>query len=62
MENNPHKKICHQTITHDDMVAVKDKLNNRPRKCLGSKTPDELAMSKKVRAGRIRLLFLIFYI
>jgi IS30 family transposase len=29
-------------ITHQDIIAVMDKLNNRPRKCLGFMTPNEV--------------------
>jgi len=30
------------TLTQRDVKAVQDKLNNRPRKCLGYKTPLEV--------------------
>jgi transposase, IS30 family len=30
------------TVTHKDIQNIEDKLNNRPRKCLGYKTPKEL--------------------
>lgn len=30
------------TITQDDIQAAMDKLNNRPRKCLGMKTPNQV--------------------
>ena len=30
------------TLTHKDIQKIEDKLNNRPRKCLGYKTPNEL--------------------
>ena len=30
------------TITDEEIEAVMDKLNNRPRKCLGFKTPDQV--------------------
>jgi len=30
------------TITDSDIQAVMDKLNNRPRKCLGFKTPNQV--------------------
>lgn len=31
-----------QTLTHEEVQDIMDKLNNRPRKCLGFKTPNQL--------------------
>lgn len=36
------KKIAFDKITHEELQRVEDKLNNRPRKCLGYKTPNEV--------------------
>lgn len=36
------KKHDFTTITEHQIVCVMDKLNNRPRKCLGFKTPNEV--------------------
>lgn len=36
------KKHDSTTITHKQFERVMDKLNNRPRKCLGFKTPNEV--------------------
>ena len=36
------KHSAFNTITQDDVAAVMAKLNNRPRKCLGYNTPDEV--------------------
>nr|VFK04904.1 MAG: hypothetical protein BECKH772B_GA0070898_105022 [Candidatus Kentron sp. H]VFK05139.1 MAG: hypothetical protein BECKH772A_GA0070896_105082 [Candidatus Kentron sp. H]VFK08378.1 MAG: hypothetical protein BECKH772C_GA0070978_105062 [Candidatus Kentron sp. H] len=30
------------TITHEEIQSVMDKLNNRPRKCLGMNIPDQV--------------------
>ena len=30
------------TVTHKQIQRIEDKLNNRPRKCLGYKTPKEM--------------------
>jgi len=30
------------TITDNEVQSVMDKLNNRPRKCLGMKTPNQV--------------------
>jgi len=31
-----------QTLTHEEVQDIMDKLNNRPRKCLGFKTPNQV--------------------
>ena len=31
-----------QTLTHKEVQGIMDKLNNRPRKCLGFKTPNQV--------------------
>jgi transposase, IS30 family len=36
------------TITDQDVIAVMDKLNNRPRKCLGFMTPNEVYKSYSI--------------
>jgi hypothetical protein len=36
------KHSAFNTITQDDVIAVMDKINNRPHKCLGFKTPNEV--------------------
>jgi IS30 family transposase len=36
------KKMRFDTITDEDVQRVADKLNNRPRKCLGYQTPSEV--------------------
>jgi IS30 family transposase len=36
------KKIAFDKMTHAELQQVEDKLNNRPRKCLGYKTPNEV--------------------
>jgi len=35
------KRTDFTTVTRSDFYAVMDKLNNRPRKCLGMKTPNQ---------------------
>lgn len=50
------KKIPFDSITNSDLQNVADKLNNRPRKCLGFRTPFEVfnkACEKKGIALRI---------
>lgn len=42
------KHSAFNTITHDNVIAVMDKLNNRPRKCLGFKTPNEVYQSYSI--------------
>jgi IS30 family transposase len=39
------KHSAFTTITHEDMREVMEKLNNRPRKCLGFKTSNEVYKS-----------------
>ena len=36
------KKMAFDKMTHEQLQQVEDKLNNRPRKCLGYKTPNEV--------------------
>jgi transposase, IS30 family len=36
------KRSAFETITDDEIIIVMEKLNNRPRKCLGFKTPNEI--------------------
>jgi IS30 family transposase len=38
-------------ITDEQIKAVADKLNNRPRRCLESKTPYEVFYGKILEAG-----------
>ena len=38
------KKMCFDSITHDQVAFAMDRLNHRPRKCLGFKTPHEIFM------------------
>jgi hypothetical protein len=40
-----------EDITDEQIKAVADKLNNRPRKCLGFKTPYEVFYGKILEAG-----------
>lgn len=42
------KHSAFNTITHEDVIAVMDKINNRPRKCLDFKTPNEVYQSYKI--------------
>jgi IS30 family transposase len=42
------KHSAFNTITQDDVIAVMDKLNNRPRKCLCFKTPIEVYQSYSI--------------
>jgi IS30 family transposase len=42
------KHSAFNTITQDNMTAVMDKLNNRPRKCLCFKTPIEVYQSYSI--------------
>ena len=36
------------TITHDDVIAVVERINNRLRKCLGFQTPNEVYQSYSI--------------
>ena len=36
------KSTDFQTLTHKEVQDIMDKLNNRPRKCLGFKTPNQV--------------------
>lgn len=36
------KKTDFQSLTQKDIQSIMDKLNNRPRKCLGFKTPNQV--------------------
>jgi IS30 family transposase len=40
-----------EDITNEQIKAVADKLNNRPRKCLRFKTPHEMFYDKILEAG-----------
>jgi IS30 family transposase len=40
-----------EDITDEQIKAVADKLNNRPRKCLGFKTPYEVFYDKILEAS-----------
>ena len=42
------KRSAFNTITDEEVIVVMDKLNNRPRKCLGYKTPHEVYTSDKI--------------
>lgn len=42
------KHSAFTTITHEEVKAVMEKLNNRPRKCLGFKTPNEVYKSYSI--------------
>lgn len=42
------KHSAFTTITHEDVIAVMNKLNNRPRKCLGFQTPNEVYYSYSI--------------
>ena len=42
------KRSAFNTITQADVTTVMEKLNNRPRKCLGYKTPNEVYLSDKI--------------
>jgi len=39
-----------QTVTDDEIQKAMDRLNNRPRKCLGYRTPNEVFFSKSTVA------------
>jgi len=46
------KKCGMTTITYQRVAQIEQKLNNRPRKCLGYRTPEEVhAMSLSCPAG-----------
>jgi len=40
------KKMCFKTITQKDIASAMHRLNHRPRKCLGFKTPHEVFMKQ----------------
>lgn len=40
-------------VTHEDLQRFEDKLNNRPRKCLGWKTPHEVFSAQLSRLSRL---------
>jgi len=40
------KKMCFKTITRKDIAFAMHRLNHRPRKCLGFKTPHEVFMKQ----------------
>jgi IS30 family transposase len=40
------KKIRFNSITDEDIAFAMDRLNHRPRKCLGFKTPHEIFMKQ----------------
>lgn len=42
------KHSAFNTITQDNVTAVMEKLNNRPRKCLGFETPHEVYLSYSI--------------
>lgn len=43
------KGSCFDSLTEEDVKRIMDKLNNRPRKCLGFKTPNEVMFGIKQR-------------
>lgn len=38
------------SVTHEEVAAIQEKLNNRPRKTLGYKTPNEVYEAMKLTA------------
>jgi IS30 family transposase len=50
------KKVSFDNITDDELLHVENKLNNRPRKCLGYKTPFEV-LSKAYKKRCVALRF-----
>jgi IS30 family transposase len=38
------KKMCFREITQEDIEFAMHRLNHRPRKCLGFKTPHEVLL------------------
>ena len=36
------KGTCFETVNDEDCAFIMDRLNNRPRKCLGYRTPQEV--------------------
>jgi len=41
------KGLCFDSLTKGDVKHIMDKLNDRPRKCLGFKTPNEVMFGIK---------------
>lgn len=42
------KKTNFKLVSHEDVASMQDKLNHRPRKCLGYKTPHEVFFGLKI--------------
>jgi len=54
-----HKKLEFKTITQKQIDRVMEKLNNRPRKCLGIKTPNQVFLGINPSVALVSLIRVI---